>query len=268
MDIDMPIMGGIEATKEIRRLERLQGIGISTPPVEDSPVDLPSAAAQPRIPLSTAPLSASSVVIVALTAHNLPADRTKALTAGCNDFISKPVRLNWLNNKIIEWGSIKALQSYAQFAASEQNASASKEQPSHPNSTISLNSPSRPDFGTTLTAPPLSTTELRPAMAVDSHSAPPSTQTSSEPVEISGDEALRIHLADTRRVSSGAQDKDQPLGTRAPSAETNATSIASVMHGGSSTTERNPRVGSQPNSRAIPLQSVPTTGDASFKPPG
>jgi hypothetical protein len=36
-----------------------------------------------------------------------------ALAAGCNDFLTKPVSLEWLNNKIIEWGSIKALQMFA-----------------------------------------------------------------------------------------------------------------------------------------------------------
>ena len=36
-----------------------------------------------------------------------------ALAAGCNDFLTKPVSLLWLNNKIIEWGSIKALQMWA-----------------------------------------------------------------------------------------------------------------------------------------------------------
>jgi hypothetical protein len=36
------------------------------------------------------------------------------LAAGCNDLLTKPVTvsLEWLNNKIIEWGSIKALQMF------------------------------------------------------------------------------------------------------------------------------------------------------------
>jgi osomolarity two-component system, response regulator SSK1 len=34
------------------------------------------------------------------------------LAVGCNDFLAKPVSLEWSNKKIIEWGSIKALQMF------------------------------------------------------------------------------------------------------------------------------------------------------------
>jgi hypothetical protein len=39
--------------------------------------------------------------------------RVVALPAGCNDFLAKPVSLEWLSNKIIGWGSIMALQLFA-----------------------------------------------------------------------------------------------------------------------------------------------------------
>ena len=54
MDIKMPIIGGYEATKEIRKFNK-------------------------------------EVIIIAQTAYSLPGDREKAFEAGCNDYISKPI---------------------------------------------------------------------------------------------------------------------------------------------------------------------------------
>jgi osomolarity two-component system response regulator SSK1 len=107
----MPVMDGISATKEIRRLEKLnasQGYPV-TPQTEGqrTPSDVSNDSR-----MSSSPFR-SSVIIVALTASSLQSDRVAALAAGCNDFLTKPVSLEWLNNKIIEWGSIKALQMFA-----------------------------------------------------------------------------------------------------------------------------------------------------------
>jgi CheY-like chemotaxis protein len=54
MDIKMPLMDGYEATRKIREFN-------------------------------------SNVIIIAQTAYTLENDRNKALEAGCNDYISKPI---------------------------------------------------------------------------------------------------------------------------------------------------------------------------------
>ena len=102
----MPLMDGIDATKEIRRLER----SVTAP--MNSPTDRGEVVAQGHPAVPSTPFHAS-VIIVALTASSLQSDRVKALAAGCNDFLTKPVSLHWLDKKIIEWGSIKALQMWA-----------------------------------------------------------------------------------------------------------------------------------------------------------
>lgn len=88
MDISMPIMDGLEATAKIREYESKKRLE--------------------EISKGDGKFITNSIV-VALTSSSSPTDRDMALAAGCNDFLIKPVSFDWLERKIIEWGSMQAL---------------------------------------------------------------------------------------------------------------------------------------------------------------
>ncbi|KIV90777.1 hypothetical protein PV10_05385 [Exophiala mesophila] len=112
MDIQLPVMNGLEATKEIRRLEAVNGIGVfSVSPMEHG-LKMANKNNGPVSEEDTLPdksLFKSPVIIVALTASSLQSDRHEALAAGCNDFLTKPVNFVWMERKVTEWGCMQAL---------------------------------------------------------------------------------------------------------------------------------------------------------------
>ena len=93
----MPVMNGIEATKEIRRIERenLDELGL-----QDGEPATPSAESSSS---STQNPVRAPVIIIALIATSSQGRGVEVLAAGCNDFIAKPVSVPVLRAKIIQW---------------------------------------------------------------------------------------------------------------------------------------------------------------------
>lgn len=93
MDLQLPVLSGMDAAKQIRGLEKK------------------------RFPFSTSgenknsdkTVSKAPVIIVAFTASKSETDKREALISGCNDYLTKPVNLHWLSKKINEWGCMQAL---------------------------------------------------------------------------------------------------------------------------------------------------------------
>jgi CheY-like chemotaxis protein len=66
MDLSLPVLDGIDATRRIRQAPDMDG-----------------------------------ALIVAVTAHQETDYRSKALAAGCNAYVTKPIDFDWLNDLIL-----------------------------------------------------------------------------------------------------------------------------------------------------------------------
>jgi CheY-like chemotaxis protein len=84
MDVSMPDMNGLEATKAIREAERESG---------------------------------AHVPIIGLTAHALKGDREMCLEAGMDDYMSKPISPDKLTAKVEEWLGLSADRAGGQAVA-------------------------------------------------------------------------------------------------------------------------------------------------------
>ncbi|HET7478895.1 MAG TPA: response regulator, partial [Rubrobacteraceae bacterium] len=87
MDVQMPEMDGYEATAEIRRLEALEAY---------------------RLHVRGSCAGARSIPVIAMTANAMQGDREKALAAGMDDYLSKPVKAEDLKAVLGRWVSPEA----------------------------------------------------------------------------------------------------------------------------------------------------------------
>ena len=88
----MPQMDGCETTQRIRAAESLA-----------QPANIPQSGEQPTIEALKSNGSTVPVPILALTAQADVAERVRALEAGCNDFVSKPVQEETLLTKMADY---------------------------------------------------------------------------------------------------------------------------------------------------------------------
>lgn len=84
MDVQMPVMNGLEATEQIRKIEEAAGMQNN---LADENLHSDTLADRPQHNSDT-----SGVPIIALTANAMIGDRQKCLDAGMDEYLSKPLR--------------------------------------------------------------------------------------------------------------------------------------------------------------------------------
>jgi PAS domain S-box-containing protein len=109
MDIQMPEMDGYEATAEIRRRERAAESGA-----------LDNAATEGR----QSPGDGHRTPVIAMTANAMEGDRERALAAGMDDYVTKPINAADLSNLLDRWLHVEGGPEANGDAAGDPNGSA------------------------------------------------------------------------------------------------------------------------------------------------
>jgi CheY-like chemotaxis protein/HPt (histidine-containing phosphotransfer) domain-containing protein len=139
MDVQMPELDGLEATRRIRQGEKLMGIS-----------------------------ARESCVIIAMTANAMKGDREKCIDSGMHDYIAKPVRPEAIQETLERWGTFVR---DAEKARMESNAAANSSRPS-------MADGRSPALARPATTPPAmdahgNTMPQTPPMAVEQSAQPP-----------------------------------------------------------------------------------------------
>ncbi|CEP62717.1 mitogen-activated protein kinase kinase kinase SSK1 LALA0_S06e02102g [Lachancea lanzarotensis] len=136
MDLGLPVLSGIDAAKQIRKLEKLHGIGTQNQ-ISKRSQNFTSTPDSNKLEPRRSHRSKAPVIVVALTASNSNSDKTEALLAGCNDYLTKPVNLDWLARKITEWGCMQALIDFNDWKEGNENVISGNDSKSHRPSKLS-----------------------------------------------------------------------------------------------------------------------------------
>ncbi|KAK5097571.1 histidine kinase osmosensor [Lithohypha guttulata] len=152
MDVQMPVMGGFEATREIRQYEKEQGVA--------------------RTP------------IIALTAHAMLGDREKCIQAQMDEYLSKPLKQNLLMQTILRVASDGVLKTTVdgQSKGHTRNKSLAsaqgivvtepKQAPAGPSTTSLSNRPHLNERALTTSGPVNHGSAESPSVSMDSESNP------------------------------------------------------------------------------------------------